>query len=512
MNNSRLKNSILNSMVSSVVQVLNILLKFVVQTVFIHQLGAEYLGINGLFVNILSILSFAELGIGTAITFSLYRPLAVNDRLGISAVMNFFKKAYNFIGLFVAILGIAIIPLLPYLVKNTQISDMNIRIIYLLYLTNSVVSYFFTYKRSLLIADQKGYVSVFNQLIFSVLQIIFQVAALITIKSYLIYLLIQIICTILSNIFISNKVNKTYGYLKEHKDAHITKDEAQTIKKNTIGMMGSKVGGIVVNSTDNLIISGFLGVFWVGLYSNYFLIVNSVGLVLTQLVTSISSSIGNLIVLEKDNDKKEDIYFQHNYINIILILFSSSLLLTLLNPFIKIWIGDKYLLSTITVIAIVINYIFAQVRQTAITFITSFGLFSKIGIKSVFEAVFNLLFSLFYVLGLKLGVTGVLLGTISSNILINIWYEPYIVYRFGFKKNIGLGYFCRLLFYVCVIILNMLISFNITATLPQNFKYLIIRAVISSLISVLFVLIFLTHSRAYKQLKNRVRSYKRRAN
>ncbi|MCP8850485.1 transporter [Latilactobacillus curvatus] len=504
MNNSRLKNSVLNSIVSSSVQVLNIVLKFIVQTVFIHQLGAEYLGINGLFVNILSILSFAELGIGTAITFSLYKPLAVHDENGIAAVMNFFKKAYNLIGLFVAVLGIIIIPLLPYLIKNTAISMSNIQIIYLLYLTNSVVSYFFTYKRSLLIADQKGYISVFNQLIFSVIQIVFQVIALIYLRSYLTYLLIQILCTILSNVFISFKVNKTYSYLAKYKNTKITKNEAAVIKKNTIGMMGSKVGGIVVSSTDNLIISGFVGVFWVGLYSNYFLIVNSVGLVLTQLVTSISSSIGNLIVLEKDDKKKEDIYFQHNYINLILILFSASLLMTLLNPFIKVWIGDKYLLSTFTVVTIVVNFIVTQIRQTAITFITSFGLFSKIGVKSIFEALFNLIFSLTYVLIFKLGVSGVLLGTISSNILINVWYEPYIVYKFGFNRKIEKKYFIHLFGYLTVILLNMLTSFYLTSKLPQTFIFLIIRALISCILSLVFMMIFLIHTQAFIQLRDRL--------
>lgn len=502
---SRLKNSVLNSIAASSVQIFNILLKFIVQTVFIHQLGAVYLGINGLFVNILSILSFAELGIGTAITYSLYKPLAENDQKAITGIMNYFKKAYNYIGFFVAILGMALLPFLPYLIGKTQIPLKSIYIIYILYLLNSVVSYFFTYKRTLLIADQKGYISVINQLLFSIIQIVIQIIILFLFKSYLGYLVTQILCTIFSNIVISNKVNKVYGFLGEYKDEKITSIERKTIKKNTIGMMGSKVGGIVVNGTDNLVISSFVGVVWVGLYSNYFLIVNSVSLVLTQLVTSISASIGNLVVLEKNTTKQKDIYSQHNYINLILILFSSSMLINLLNPFINIWIGREYLLSNFTVIIIVLNFIVTQSRQTAITFITSFGLFSRIGIKSILEAFSNLILSLIFVAYFKLGVAGVLLGTMISNVLINMWYEPYIVYKYGFKTPLTVAYFFRLIGYILLILVNVFTSFFITTNLPQTIMYLFIRICISFLFSMIIFVIFFMRFKPYKQIINRIK-------
>ncbi|MCZ2492142.1 lipopolysaccharide biosynthesis protein [Dellaglioa carnosa] len=505
--NSRLKNSAINSVVAGSGQILNILLKFVVQTVFIRQLGAEYLGINGLFVNILSILSFAELGIGTAITFSLYKPLAEGDEKAISAVMNFFKKAYNYIGFFVAFFGLMIIPFLPIFLKNTQIPELSINIIYIMYLANSVASYFFTYKRSLLIADQKGYISVLNQLVFSVFQIVIQIIILFIYKSYIGYLLVQIICTVVSNIFISFKVNKTYKFLSKYKNIKINNQEKNIIKKNTIGMMGSKIGGIVVNGTDNLIISGLVGVIWVGLYSNYFLIVNSVGLVLTQLVTSISASIGNLVVLEKSSIKKEKIYNQHNYVNFILILFSSSLLMTLLNPFIKVWIGEKYLLSTFTVITVVLNYVVAQSRQTSITFITSFGLFSKIGIKSIFEAAFNLIFSLGYVLYLNMGISGVLLGTMTSNILINVWFEPYVVYKYGLKMKLKINYFLKYFGFIFIVILNSGISYYLTKSLAQSITYLFVRAIISIVVSSIIFILFFTKNESYKLIKVRVMKY-----
>lgn len=449
----------LNSSVLTLVQIFTILVKFITQTIFIRYLGKNFLGLNGLFTNVLNILSFAELGVGSAIVFSLYVPLAKQDKKSISALMNLFKKAYDTIGIVIAISGLVMVPALPLLIKDySQLN--NVTYYFILYLSNSVVSYFFTYKRSLLIADQREYISALNQLKYTALQVVLQVAVLYFFHSYACYLWVQIICTILSNFTISRKVDKLYPYIKEHKDSRIDKQELRTIRNNIIGMVGSKIGSIVVRSTDNLLLSAFMGITIVGLYSNYLLIVTSISGVLTKLVSSVTASVGNLIA-ENNHHRTFEVFKSHFMINFFIVAITAGCLLVSLNPFIKFWAGPSYTLAWTTVIVIVLNYFFDQLRQSSLTFITAYGLFVANGKKSVVEAIMNFVLSLTLLVGFNLGIKGVLLGTILTNLLLNSWWEPFLLFNhgFGFKNEYQKFY---LLTYAgnCLIILTAIFGIS----------------------------------------------------
>lgn len=489
---SRLKYAMLNSTVLTLIQIMTIILKFITQTVFIRVLGREFLGLNGLFTNILSVLSFAELGVGTSIVFSLYKPLAENDKQQISALMNLFKKAYTFIGMTVGVLGCALIPFLHLLIKDFEQLD-GVYIYFLLYLANSVISYFFTYKRSLLIADQHEYISMLNTFLFMVLQVILQVFFLFLNHSYAFYLWIAIICTFLSNVAISHKVNKDYPYLKKNSKEHVSTEIKKTIGANVVGMIGSRIGAIVVRSTDNLLLSSFMGIGIVGIYSNYLLIVNSISGVLNKLVSSVTASIGNLIV-EQNNNRSYEVYKQHFMINIFVVSFSAGCLLVSLNPFIKAWAGKNYVLVSRIVLVIVINYFVDQLRQTNITFISAYGLFVPNGKKSVVEAILNFVLSLILLRTFKLGIAGVLLGTVITNIVLNSWWEPLLLFRSGFKiPNLFNKFFVR--FYlgnsfvmIVIVALGTLVIryFNNLLPLPS-----LVTAVMNSILMVIFMTIMI---------------------
>lgn len=421
----------LNSAVLTLVQIMTIILKFITQTVFIRVLGREFLGLNGLFTNILSVLSFAELGVGTSIVFSLYKPLAENDEKHISALMNLFKKAYTFIGVTVGVLGCLLLPFLHILIKDFD--QLNgVYGYFLLYLANSVISYFFTYKRSLLIADQHEYISMLNTFLFMILQVILQVVFLFMNHSYSVYLWLAIICTFLSNLAISHKVNKTYPYLRKYSKEHVSTEMKKTIGANVVGMIGSRIGSIVVRSTDNLLLSSFMGIAIVGLYSNYLLIVNSISGVLNKLVSSVTASIGNLIV-EQSDERSYRVYKEHFMINLLVVSFSAGCLLVSLNPFIRAWAGKSYVLVSRIVVVIVLNYFVDQLRQTNITFISAYGLFVPNGKKSVVEAIMNFVLSFVLLRMFNLGIAGVLLGTVVTNMILNSWWEPLLLFRKGFK-------------------------------------------------------------------------------
>lgn len=291
MNNSRTYKSLKNTSIALVAQIFSVVLSFITRTIFIHSLGVGYLGLNGLFSNILSMLSLAEMGIGTAIVYEMYKPLATNDEPKTAAFMNLYRSLYKYIGFFIAVVGASLIPYLDVFINDSP-DVSNIEYIYILFLANAVLSYFFTYLRSIIIADQKAYISNINTIIFLVIQNIFQILSLIIFKNYYLYLIIQIVCTVLSNVEISIRANKLFPYLKKYKREKITKAEQIGLFKNVIGMMSAKIGAIVVNGTDNLLISAFVGLSSVGLYSNYTLIVNTVKTLFVQSISAITASVG----------------------------------------------------------------------------------------------------------------------------------------------------------------------------------------------------------------------------
>lgn len=486
----RLTKSIRNSYFVTINQFIGIILGFVLQTIFIKTLGGTYLGIKGLFTNILSVLSFSELGIGSAITFALYAPLAHGDKKQIASIMYFFKRAYEIIGCFIGIAGICLIPFIHYF---THIHIPNIYIYYILFLANTVISYFFTYKRTLLDANQKNYINTINQLTFKIIQVICQIIILLVFKSFIGFLVIQLLCTFFSNLFISVKVNKQYPYIKHHEEK-LPDSTKKIIFSNTVGSIGEKIGTIIVQSTDNMLISYFINLFASGMYSNYLLITSSLTAIVGQASNAVSSSIGNLAV-----EKKDDIDYQYNvlkkifFIDHFIVFVVSICLLTLINPFIKLWVGAQYQFSYVTVFLLVVNFAITSLRSPITSFVGAYGLYARDGVKAVIEAILNLLISILYVKCFNMGINGIILGTITSNFLCN-WYEPYVVIKYGmniqnkFKDFILIFIGYLILDTVMMVVIHQLLSKII---IVHNFIQLIFLAVLTLIISLtLFVMIF----------------------
>ena len=258
MESGRTNKSFRNSAYALVVQGITVLLNFAIRTVFIKTLSVAYLGLNGLFTNILNVLSFAELGFGTAIVYAMYKPIAQNDTKKISAYMNYFKIVYRIVGVTILIVGFFLIPNLDFFISDTAeipAGAPDLMLIYILYLVNSAVSYFFNYKRSLIVATQNGYIDSRNQLEFNFLKCAVQFLILVFFRSYLGYLVVQIACTLLGNIAISVKANKMFPYLKEYKKAELNREEKRSLAKNVVAMSFHKLGSVVVSGVDNISVS-----------------------------------------------------------------------------------------------------------------------------------------------------------------------------------------------------------------------------------------------------------------
>ncbi|MBS6764925.1 MAG: lipopolysaccharide biosynthesis protein [Clostridium sp.] len=457
---SRTEHSIRNTTVALVTQIVGVVLSFVTRTIFIKKLNVDYLGINGLFSNILTMLSLAEMGVGTAIIYAMYKPLAEKNEKKISALMNLYERLYRIIGLVVAGIGLALVPFLNVFIRQRPAIPY-LEGVYLLYLSNTVLSYFFTFKRSIVIADQQGYLSNLNTTNFLILQNIAQIILLLVTGNYYLFLITQIVCTVMSNVVISRKVDRMYPYLKKYKNETLTKSDKQSIWKSVAGMMSSKLGAAVVNGTDNLLISAFVGVYSVGLYSNYKLIVNTVKTLFVQCVSSVTASVGNLNATES-RQKSSEIFFKINFMNYILAYFGSLYIYFLINPFVALWLGEKYILSMKVVLVLILDFYVIQMRQAPQIYINTYGLFWQIRWKSILEAGINLAASLLFVAYFKWGVFGVLLGTLVSNITTNLWWEPYVVFKFGLCMSFSryiLLYLKNLVFLIGnVAIISMVLS------------------------------------------------------
>ena len=421
-----------NLIISFGTQIILLIFKFVVQTLFIMKLGQLYLGTNSLLTNVFTVFSFAELGLGTAIAFNLYRPIANEEHAKISAYMRFYKHAYQIIGIVVAISGLAFFPFVHTLIKGEVVEGLPI--IYLLFLLNIVSSYFFTYKRTLLTANQEEYKNQLNIFWFTVIQMTLQSVVLIVFKNFIFYLIIQVVCTFFSNFMISRVVDQEHSYLKEYKDERITKEEFGIIKRNVLELLGSKVGGVVLNSTDNIIISKFIGLAAVGQYANYLLITASITFVTNKTISSVIASIGNMSIKNSKDDNIKTFY-QAYFLNYIAAIVISSGLLTLMTPFIQAWAGESYVMGFWVLLFTVINYLIGQMRQTINAFMFAYGALQFQGVKSVVEALSNLILSVLFVTQTNLGVAGVLLGTLVTNVGINTWFEALQVFRLGCKHS-----------------------------------------------------------------------------
>lgn len=446
--NSRTANSIKNILSGFLGQFITIILGFINRTVFINCLATEYLGVNGLFTNILSMLSLAELGIGTAIIYALYKPLADKDEKQISKLMNFYSKAYISIGIVIFILGIALMPFLHLIVRNEPNIVESIYVIYFIFLFNTAISYFFSYKSSLIIADQKNYIVSLIGYGVNIFQTIFQIVVLYTTKNFLLYLIVQSICVIINNILISVIADKKYPFIKENKKLKLGKNEVKELISNVKALVLVKISGILVNNTDNIIISYFSGLKTVGLSSNYTLLINIINTVLNQVFSGITASVGNLNAKEDDNVKK-DFFDLLNFCNFWLYGFSSICIVLLINDVIRLWIGDKFILPIEIPVILAVNFYMVGMQSAVWTYKNTMGIFKQGRYILFFTAGINLVLSIY--LGNKMGLFGILLATAIARLVTNTWLDPYIVYKYGLNSN-PLEYLFKYIKYIAILV------------------------------------------------------------
>ena len=475
---SRFSNILKNTFFALVNQIVVLVLNIVNRTIFIKILGIDYLGISGLFSDILMMLSLSDLGLGTAMVYSYYKPISEGNEKKIAQLTFFYRKIYSIIATVVMTLGILLIPFLKYLV-NLDTPVQNIYLYYFLLLTNTVSSYLFVYKTSILSASQKNYIISKAQIIFSFIKLICQIVILIVTKSYALYLIIQIITTIMNNVVLSRKTNQLYPFVNNGKSS-ITKKERQSIYENIKSMFLYKIAQVFFGGTDNTLISILVGTIWVGYYSNYNMVIGAVNSFVDVMYRSATASIGNVIASDT-GEKKYEVFKFTQLFSCIITTITTTCLMLLLEDFIKIWVGKEFILEKSIFLSIMANFYFNSVIHPIWSFREACGLYRKTKYIMIYAAIINLFLS--FVLGYYYGMAGILIASLIARLSTYFWFEPRILFNEYFNQPQMKFYLPLLKNLFFTIIIIVLLNFIFSGFIVTKWFELIIKSVLIDIAS-----------------------------
>ena len=498
----RKQNTYKNIMANIVSMSVVMLLTFVSRYVFLTYLNITYFGLNSLCVDVLSMLSLAELGIGQAMVYALYKPIAEDDYSTIRTYIKLYRLLYRYVALVVLIIGLAVMFFLPQLVKD-EVAMPLVYTVFALYLLNSVISYLLSYKRSILYANQKAYRMVLSDMVFKILAGIGQIVVLVWLQNLVAYVCVTIVSTILGNLYVNFMVDRNYPLLRHVSDAvSLDKTRKREIVRNVKALSIHNMANFFVKNTDNIVLSYFLTLGIVGMFSNYMFIIVSTGIVVSRIFDSATASIGNMIV-ENDTSKTREVFHTVFFANFVVSHIVISMLCVLMQPFITLWVGKQYLLPD-TVVYLMVGYLYLQLMRSGIyCFKTASGIFDQDKIYPVIQSVVNLVLSV--VLVYWLGVPGVLIAKIITSFCLINWTHAYFTYKYTLKCNMG-GYFHRMLTYTATTVFVCLIGIWLCNAWFAEYSLAnaIYRALSVFTIAVLTIVLLFHRTPEYRQIVNQI--------
>lgn len=497
MEGSRTKNTARNALFGLANHIITLILSFVSRTIFIRVLGVEYLGISGLFSDVLMMLSMADLGFGTAMAYSFYKPIAEGDHDKIAALVGFYRKIYHFIALGVALLGIALIPFLPYIV-NLERSIPYLQIYYLFFLANTVVSYLFVYKTSIINADQKNYLLSKYQMLISLVKTVLQSGLLLITKNFLIYLSIQVLFTIVNNLVVSKKADSLYPFIKTSA-YQLDQADKKSIFTNMKSIFLYKISGVLLNGTTNTFISVMVGTVWVGFFSNYNLVINTLNGFINILYASATASIGNVIIREQPR-KRFEIFQTMQTISLIITTFSTVCLFLLLPDLILVWLGSRFVLESAVFFAILLNFYIAGVVHPIWSFREATGLYVQTKYIMLIAAVVNILLSL--ILGRLFGMAGILLAPAIARFTTYFWYEPNLLFQQYFQEKVRHFYVPLIKSSLFTILLCLLFTKASSYFPIDSWAQFIVKSLIVASFAFMFTILAYHGSAGFKTLRD----------
>lgn len=455
---SRKKYTILNTAYGIVFRFVILITNFAIRTVFIHYLGIEYTGVSVVFADILTILSFAELGIGSAITYSLYKPIEEKNYRHIACIMRLYKQAYQWIAVSVLIIGVALIPFLDVIIPNHPNITEDLRLIFLLYVLNSAASYLLIYKSSLLIASQLGYLQSIINIIFCIIKAIIQIVCIIFYREFILYLIVEIIFNLFNNIVVSYIANRHFPELYKFSRKKLPREEIKLIFKNIKALSIYRLCGVLTIGLTSMLTSILVSIEMVGYVSNYTLIINQLYTFSLQFFNAATASIGNLAA-SKDKDRQEEIFNIIFFYASLYFCYTAVVQFCLLNEFVtKIWLNEQYQISPTIIALLCADFYFKGYATIFNTFRNANGLFQQGQFRPVFMILLNIIGA--FILYRFWGLAGIFASLVLSRLITQIWYDPLILYKTIFRGN----YICfikRMLVITMVTIVSGLVCWYI---------------------------------------------------
>ncbi len=486
---AKTKNAISGSLWGIAYRIVCTIFPFMIRTIIIKEFGEKYLGLNSLFTSILHVLNLSELGITNSIVYSMYKPIADDDYEKLSALLAFYRKLYFAIGMFILTAGLCCVPFIPRLISGDYPFGVNIYILYIVFLLNTVVSYFFFgYKEAVLTAYQRIDIINFIRLITFLAQFMFQIGILLIVKNYYLYSGVMIVFTLIRGYLNSILVKKRYPQIVCK--GNIDKNELNIIKINMAGVTLGKLCTVSRGTFDEIIMSSFLGLSALAVFDNYYYIISAIVAIMNVVENSLISGVGNSIVIDTVEKNYND-FKKINFLYMWMVGTFSSCLFCLYQPFMKLWVGQELMIDNTTMILFVLYFYSGCLCSISNVYSTAKGLWWNLRVKSVFEIIVNLGLNIFLVV--LYGMRGIIIATVVSYVLVSFCWGSYIL----FKEYFGIKYFGSLLFFMTGHFLLTFLSCTICSFLihflpvTNVFVLLLIRFFLAIIISnIVFFIIF----------------------
>lgn len=469
---ARTKNTVRNILTGSVSRIINIILPFFNRTVILYVMGTKYLGLSSLFTSILSFLSLSELGLGAAMVYSMYKPIARNDDETICALLNLYKRLYRIIGFVVLGLGMALMPFLRQLINDEIPPEINLHLLYFIYLFNSVLSYWlFAYKNALLQAHQRNDVNNVISAVIIPASYAVMLGALWLTKNYYAYVIWQPVFTIITNLIRSRYVDRHFPHLKPR--GEISTELRRSITKKVAALIGTKLNTVVLNAADNLVMSAFLGLTVIAVYGNYYMIMSSIIGFLGIIYSAMTAGLGNSLQTETVEKNYRD-FEKLSFMNSWLVGWCSVCLVCLYQPFMRIWVGEELMFPFYVVLELGLYFYIYQLRKIPVVYKDAAGIWWEDRFRPYVCMVTNVVLNILLVQ--IIGISGIILSTVFS-LCISIPWENYTIFKYVFHRS-SRAYYGKLAAYCGSMILGGLVCFWLCSLFGDGIPALMARAVI----------------------------------
>lgn len=497
---NRTKNATKNIFFGLILKIYQIIVPFFIRTAMIYLLGVEYLGLNSLFTSILQVLNLAELGVGSAMVFSMYKPIIVDDENTICALMKLYKIYYRIIGIIILILGLIVCPFIPYLIKCDMPADMNPYILYILNLMVTVLSYWlFAYKNCLLQAYQRNDIISKITIIVNTVKYIVQIILLFIFRDYYLYVIALLVGQILINMITAIVVNKMYPKYKAR--GNLPKEKVKDINKRIKDLFTTKLGDVVTNSVDSVVISAFLGLTVLAIYQNYYYIITAIIEIVRIIFVSCTAVIGNSIIVETAEKNYGDLK-KFTFMISWIAGFCTAALLCLFQVFMKIWVGENLLLDFSCVVCLVIYFYVYEINSLLALYKDAAGIWHKDRLRPLITALANLALNL--ILVNFIGIYGVLLSTVLTLLFIGIPWIIHNLFEEIFKIN-PKEYIKKLCLYGFITIIVVSITYCACELIKGDSIFiLILKAITCFIISNLLYFLIYRKLKEYSEAKELV--------